>query len=72
MRLQFSVLPRGLSPGRRHDYTPEQHVAHVVVVTEGVLGPEDGTLTRTMKLRRQQVCDKYTHHVAALLGQLRG
>jgi hypothetical protein len=35
----------------RHDYSVEQHIAAVVVVQRGGgLSPEDGTLTRTMKV----------------------
>ncbi len=56
---------------RRHDYTPEQHIAHVIVVPHA-LSPEDGTLTRTMKMRRTQVVDKYSKQVDTLLHQLRG
>jgi long-chain acyl-CoA synthetase len=57
----------------RHDFTPEQHVAHVSVVGRGGgLSPEDGTLTRTMKVRRCAVADAYAQEVQALTARLRG
>ncbi|KAJ9507060.1 hypothetical protein QJQ45_004659 [Haematococcus lacustris] len=56
----------------RHGYKPEQHVAHVVVVTTGQLNPDDGTLTRTFKPRRLQISTKYAEEASRLLSQLRG
>lgn len=46
----------------RDDYTHEQHIAHVAVVARGGgLAPEDGTLTRTMKPRRQHIMQVHTN-----------
>lgn len=47
-------------------------VAHVVVVVGASLSPDDGTLTRTMKPRRQQIVQAYAVPAAALLARLRG
>ena len=56
----------------RADYSAEQHIGAVVVVIRGGgLTPEDGTLTRTMKLRRDAVWAKYGAEVKQLVARLR-
>mmetsp|Transcript_25990 Transcript_25990/g.56652 ORF Transcript_25990/g.56652 Transcript_25990/m.56652 type:complete len:725 (+) Transcript_25990:195-2369(+) len=56
---------------QRGDYHPYEHVAHIAVVSPP-LSVEDGTLTRTMKPRRNEVAKRYAVQVDRLLHQLRG
>ena len=65
----------GFLPGppliSRPDYSSEQHIGAVAVVVRGALSPDDGTLTRSFKLRRDAVRDAYSTEVKALMARLR-
>lgn len=62
--------PRRLNAARR-GYQPHEHVAHVAVAAHP-LSIEDGTLTRTMKPRRQEILKRYAADVDRLMHSLRG
>lgn len=47
-----------------------EHVAEIAVLPTP-LSVEEGTLTRTMKPRRAQVCERYATELQALLHSLR-
>jgi len=51
---------------------PCEHLARVGVAWGASLSPEDGTLTRTFKVRRPAVLERYGEHYAALVAGLRG
>jgi long-chain acyl-CoA synthetase len=55
----------------RPDYRAHEHVARLVVVGEA-LSADNGTLTRSLKPRRPEICARYAAEVAQLMGQLRG
>lgn len=55
----------------RLDYQPYEHIAHCRLVLQR-LSPDDGTLTRTMKPRRDAIVAKYDKDVVTLMKQLRG
>jgi long-chain acyl-CoA synthetase len=56
----------------REGYRPWEHVARVEVAWGAALTPEDGTLTRTFKVRRAAVVSRYAAEHARLLAHLRG
>lgn len=54
----------------RLGYQDFERIAHVEIVTRP-LSIEDGTLTRTMKMRRKQVMDMCASQAGALAEKLR-
>jgi long-chain acyl-CoA synthetase len=56
----------------RPGYRAWEHLARVEVAWGAVLSPDDGTLTRTYKLRRAAVAARYGEVVAEVLAHLRG
>ena len=56
----------------RAAYRAEDHVARVSVIWGESLSPEDGTLTRTFKVRRPAVLERHKGPYVALIAGLRG
>ena len=50
---------------------PMRENIHEFVILPGGLSPDDGTLTRTMKVRRQVVMEKYQAEVKKLCALLK-
>lgn len=50
---------------------PMRENIHEFVILPAGLSPEDGTLTRTMKIRRQVIMEKYEAEVSKLYALLK-
>ena len=56
----------------RSDFKPHEQIIHIVLVLDGrSLGIENGTLTRTMKLKRVQAKDYFQKELQELNSALR-